>query len=237
MKVTIVSEEEVVRGAMKKIVEEMRNNNLKTQYCMPREVIWEIEEGKFSELYVLDADMRSMNLLEVTSYIKRRCKDVDIVFLSSSLKYCIQGYEYGIYRYIRKSEMETKLAVVLRKLLSKTREDHRKYYCIDEHSNIIKIPYQEILYLYVEGKYTYFKTFGQVYRERKTLKKVYEKLLEDTEYFLYANKGCIVNCDYILQLKDKNLLIQNGEVIPVSISKNQKIKEKIRGIIRGEHHG
>ena len=198
------------------------------EYSMPVELLWDLEEDNYFDVYFIDTELEAMNPLELTENIRKKYDKEYVVWVSSSMKYCIQGYEYQIYRYLMEKEIHVKLPQILLDIVDKVKTKDIQQYVIEACSKIMKIEYRDILYFYVDGKYTYFKTKQEIYRDRKFLKGVFEEAENHTKEFAYVDKGCVVNVNHIIKLENKKITMDNGEVIQVSIPQNQKLKKTIQ---------
>lgn len=172
---------EEIHTVLKKCSEELQIRYQVQEYSMPMELLWEVEENNYYDVYIIHTELSRTNMLKFTEYIRKKCEKAYIIWVSSSMEYCIQGYEYEIYRYLMEDEVEERLPRILLEIEEKISKIQQ--YVIEEYSRIIKIEYLDILYFYVDGKYTYFKTIHGIYRDRKSLKWVYEELKNHTEEF------------------------------------------------------
>ena len=198
------------------------------EYSMPVELLWDLEEDNYFDVYFIDTELEAMNPLELTKSIRKKYDKEYVVWVSSSMKYCIQGYEYQIYRYLMEKEIHVKLPQILLDIVDQIKVKDIQQYVIEEYSKIMKIEYRDILYFYVDGKYTYFKTKQGIYRDRKSLKWVFKETENHTNEFAYADKGCVVNVNHIIKLENKKITMDNGEVLQVSIPQSQKLKQTIQ---------
>jgi len=79
--------------------------------------------------------------------------------------------------------------------------------------------------MYVEGKYTYFCTRNDIVKTRKALGTVFNEL--NVRDFVYVNKGNIVNLQHVMALRDKTVIMRDGQELPVSIPQFKKLKKAI----------
>ena len=88
----------------------------------------------------------------------------------------------------------------------------------------------DIYYLYKSGKNVVFQTRSGESAIRKTLSEVYEELPE--KEFIYVDRSFIVNIEHVMKLKNKEIHMSNGEIIPVSKPQLERVKMEINAYWR-----
>ena len=88
------------------------------------------------------------------------------------------------------------------------------------------IYYRDILYLTRSGKYVLVKKQNEEIRVRGSLKQAMERL--DSDQFVFADKGRIINMNYVIKVDKQSVSLTNGETIEVSVQGAANIKEKMR---------
>lgn len=235
IKIAVVDDDEAMTSKLKRVVndfyeQEKREHILKI-YNMPGELLWDLEEGRYYDIYFLDIEM-SVSGLELARNIRLKYEEPYIVFVTAYMKYCIQGYEYNAYRYITKDCMDEKIPLVLENMTQRIAASQKKFYYIENYSDISKIAYDNIYYLCIEGKYTYLYTSNNTYRVRKPLKTVYAEL--NSKEFIYVDKSCVVNLRHVLELENNCVVMRNQAEIQVSIPQYQNVKKAISNYWRNE---
>lgn len=98
-------------------------------------------------------------------------------------------------------------------------------YRIIVSTKLEKVPIKDIYYLYKDGKNVVFQTRNGESSIRKTLSEVYEELPEQN--FIYVDRSFIVNIEHVMKLKNKQIYMSNGEIIPVSKPQLERVKTEI----------
>lgn len=226
--IAIVDDEAEVGRRVESIVKkefEKTESPFKVKYYQhPRELLWDLQEKKYFDIFFLDIEM-NVNGLEVARQIREMYLEPYIVFVTSYVKYSVRGYEYGAYRYILKDEIDEKLPEAIDYMCKKMESMVQKQYIIEAPSKIKKIDFRDIYYMYVEGKYTYFCTRNGNVRVRKPLGEVYKEL--DTPAFVYADKGHIVNLQHVMSMEERTIQMRNGDQVVVSFPQTKKVREAI----------
>ncbi len=214
-----------IEDILKKYVQEENKLYEVKYYENPKELLWDIQEKAYYDIFLLDIEMKP-NGLEVAKHIREMYLEPYIVFVTSYVKYSVRGYEYGAYRYIIKEELEEKLPEAMEFMCKELESRVYPLYIIDGPGKLEKIAYKDIFYIYVEGKYSYFCTRNGESRIRKPLGEVYKEL--NTPEFVYADKGHIVNLQHVMSLRERTLEMRNGDVITVSFPQVRKMRDIIR---------
>jgi DNA-binding LytR/AlgR family response regulator len=81
------------------------------------------------------------------------------------------------------------------------------------------------MYIQREGKNAEIYDGNEIKKVRKSLQQVYDEL--DSEEFIFTDRGCIVNIIHVMQVKDGEAIMKNGEHLPISRSHLQDVKLKI----------
>ena len=228
IRVAIVDDEveigRYIETLVKKYFEEANDSYEVKYYQYPRELLWELQEKNYYDIFLLDIEM-SVNGLEVARQIREMYLEPYVVFVTSYVKYSVKGYECNAYRYIVKEEIDEKLPQALENMSRELKGREYRQYIIETASKVEKIDHKDIFYIYIDGKYSYFCTRRGTSRVRKPLGVVYQEL--DAPEFVYADKGYIVNLQHVMALRDKTLEMRNGEEITVSKPQVKKLKGKI----------
>lgn len=228
VRVAIVEDEVEVGKHIESIVREYfkgsgEKNEVK-YYQYPRELLWDMQEKDYYDIFLLDIEM-SINGMEVAKVIRDMYLEPYIVFVTSYVKYSVKGYEYGAYRYIIKEEIDEKLPCAMKAMCKELQGRVYRQYVIESSSKVEKLDYKDIFFIYIDGKYSYFRTRRGTSRVRKSLIRVYGEL--DASEFVYADKSHIVNLQHVMALKDGILEMRNDERITVSVPQMKKMKETI----------
>jgi DNA-binding LytR/AlgR family response regulator len=200
-------------------------------YGAARELLWDIEEGDYFDIYLLDIELPAVSGMELAHAIRQKYDEPYIIFVTSYLKYSVKGYEYNAWRYITKDKAGEMLPLAFESLLKKIEDKGNKFYIIELHSKLAKIAYNDIYYLHKDGKYTIFHTKQDVLKERKALAKIYDELKD--EVFIFTDRSFIVNLRHVMTLGDHMIIMRNGDEIPVSIPQFRKVKKAISDYWRG----
>ncbi len=235
MRVAIVDDERTFAEQVRELAEaclgeQEEDYEVKT-YELPTELLWDLQEGEYFDVYLLDVEMPGMDGLALANQIRQRYEKPYIIFVTAHMQYSIKGYEYGVFRYITKDALRENLPVALWTIAGKLRTRQEKYYVLEQYSRIRKLFYDDIYFMRKEGKYTYFRTRDGECRDRKPLSQVLREL--DGEEFVCVDKSCAVNLKHVMQLEGSNIVMRGGEQLPVSEPRARQVKKILSVYWRG----
>lgn len=148
------------------------------------------------DIYFLDIDMPNDGI-SYAKKIKNLYPKSYIIFVSNRNDLVFDAMKVFPFSFVRKQKLLLDLPLVLNELNARTSK--LDYLEIDEE---FKVKLENIIYIEKIGSYLYINTKENIYKKRKSLQYLFEKL---DKYFVFVNKGTIVNVRCIKKLK-KNLL-------------------------------
>ena len=199
---------------------------LKAEYYHKGQLLlYELDENLTFDVYILDVEIEDIDGLTLAGKVRERQKDAYIVFLTAHLKYAVQGYAVHAYQYIPKELLESKLKITLLQIYQLFEEGRNKFFHIQTNSRYERIAYKNIYYIYKDRKNVVFVTEQGNSQCRITLQEVYAELPK--EEFIYVDRAYVVSIRRIDKFQKQELLLTNGDKIPVSRPHMASVKEEI----------
>ena len=133
--------------------------------------------------------------------------------------------ELSIFRYIPKEEADICLPAALEDGFRLLKLQQDVSYVIETARKVQRIPYRDILYICKEQKNSVFILKEEEIKVRKPLGQVEKELKGDD--FLMIERGYIVNLYHVMKMDGSQLVLRNGEKLPVGGARMREVKEKI----------
>lgn len=197
-----------------------------TTYTSSDNLLYDVSEDQFYfDLILLDIEMPGYSGMELAGKLKPYLPNVKIIFITSHIEYAIDAFELSVFRYVPKQERDKRLPLAVTDAIKLLSLEGGKVYTIQTNSRLEKIPYKEIMYIQREGKNAEIFSESGSTKVRKSLQQVFDEL--GAEEFIFTDRGCIVNILHVMQVKDGEAVLKNGELLPISRSHLQDVKAKI----------
>lgn len=174
------------------------------------------------EILFLDIEMNGMNGIETAREIRKKHKNMDIVFLTSYKEYVFEGYKVNAFRYLLKPIEMDDLIETLDSIRKKMNDGENKLsfsfgnedYCINCN---------EILFIEVMGRKITIHSENGVYRSVGSLKELQSKI--ESSNFFKTHQSFLVNMDKIKKIDNQNVYMTNDAAIPISRLRLQEFKK------------
>lgn len=188
-------------------------------------LLYEMEEKLYFDIYLLDIEMPGINGLSLAEKIRSMDDAGYIVFITSHLKFLINGYDYFAYQFIPKNNLKKKLISTLESLQKRLDIEEEKFYQICTNHRYEKILYKDIYYVYKDEKYAIFVTQNGNIPIRETLKNIYKDL--EQKEFIFIDRGYIVNVVHIMSLYKNTIYLRNSKNLKISRTYTEEVKKRI----------
>jgi len=186
---------------------------------------------RFSLLF-LDIELTGMNGLEMARKLRKRDKDIVILFVTSLGQYAINGYEVDALDFCLKPleypDFEMKMGKVLRHL---QREDHQKIHLHTVDNAQVVFEANDLYYVEVIKHYLIFHTREGDYRVRGTMHDLEAKFYSPC--FFRTNSGYLVNMKYVTEVRGDELTLNGQTVLTISRSRKNAFLSAFASFLGG----
>lgn len=195
------------------------------RYISAEAFLFQLEDINAYHLLIVEAKMNKMSGIKLVERIRKHNKDMEVIFISDTIKYALYGYKVRAIDYlikpIDKKELERPLEI-LKDKINKMAELSSKI-VIEYGKKNIKIDYNKIIYCIMFSPYIDICTVNDKFTIRKKISDM-EKILP-SNLFIRCHKSYLVNVKYIRQVTKKNIIMENKQVIPISRGKYDYVNE------------
>ena len=200
---------------------------LVTSFQDGRELINSMNQTSY-DLIILDIEMPGLDGLAVAREIRKICDKTAICFLTSHVEYSLKGYEVNAIRYLMKPVKQEQLSEVVNYLLQKNATG-KKIMVKDEEDTLL-LETETILYLEAQNQDIRIVTSTGEYLKCYNIKD-YEKELQEC-FFERCHRSYLVNLAHIRAITGKDILLDNGERIPCSRTKEKALKDALMTYVK-----
>lgn len=182
-------------------------------YGTAEQFLFDFGNDESIDLIFLDIKMGKMNGIELAHKLRSENNNAYIVFTTDSSEYVFEGYNVSALNYLIKPIEYNKCCAMLERVRKLTAE--RKYYLCKTSESLIRIPYEEILFIEMHSHNATINTSKGKYITRKTMTNILLEL--DSELFMKCHKSCIVNIQHISSISQKSITLSKNISIDVSM--------------------
>ena len=190
----------------------------------PEQLLYELQDNRIADIYILDVSMPDKNGFELAEEIRRYSENAVIIFLTSMENQAIMGYKSRALRYILKVNIEKDLEEALDSAVAYVKKPDEKIVTVRRYSECWRIAYRDIVCVNRVSRQLVITTASQgELTDNRGITDFYN-LLDDNR-FLFIDRGCFVNVDYISQLSGYEIKMKNGKSLQISRRCLQTVKK------------
>lgn len=172
------------------------------------------------DILFLDIQMKGINGLRTAERIREKDDGMIIIFLTGYKGFMQEGYRVRAFRYLLKPVKVSEFIKALYDAITDLKKDSKAILGRNGEAFFIKL--KEIIYIELVNRYTVVRTKRTYYESSMTMTEWVNIL--NTGDFFRVHKAYIVNMAYIEEI-DKEVLLDNGEKVEVSLRQITKLKK------------
>lgn len=235
MNCVVVDDDKLSRRILEEFIKKTDGLELLHSFSNPVEAINTLKNSDDIGLIFLDIEMPEMNGIEFLNSLKIRSQ---VIIVSSKGKYAIDAFEYDVTDYLLKPIAYTRFFKAVDKASVRFEKEKinsmgKDEIFIKKNSSLVRLKYEEILWVEALENYVVFNTFKDKYTIHFTMKAIEQKL--PTEKFTRVHRSYIVNTSSILIIEDNSVIIKTNEgkkAIPIGKSYKENLMNDINLIIK-----
>lgn len=200
-------------------------NNIDAEICLATpssdEILNYVEENCVDVL-ILDINLKSaLTGCDIADIVRKKNKDVYIMFLTGHLEYALLAYKYKTFDYLSKPISEERLEETILRLVDDTKNVSSKFIKLN-NSTIVKE--NEINYIKKDGMKLVFCTDKKNYEIYSSFSKI-ENSLPDN--FVRCHKSYIVNVNNVTHYttNDNTILFEHNQFCSIGTKYKNKFLE------------
>lgn len=176
------------------------------------------------DIVFLDIDMPGITGIDIAKKIRIKKSNVEIVFITNKDEMVYEAIKYTPFRFIRKTKFDVEIKEALLKFVSKINDQKIVYVFLTENGKKA-IQVVDIIYIDVKSHKLFVHMKDEFFVANGTLKDVEQKI---SEYgFIRIHQSYLVNYRYINLIKQKEIVLDNDEVLPISRGRYETTKVEL----------
>ncbi len=186
-------------------------------------LIEKCRESNDFDIIFLDIKMKTLNGVDCAKLLRENDVNSLIVFVTSSAEYVFSGYEVKAFRYILKTDLVNAFDRIFGECLAELKKNTDKFFPLKTTSVVKNIPLNDILYFESDKRVLIVHTKVEEHSFYGKLDDI-EAFLKD-DNFIRIHQSFLVNALKIKSVSKTEVVLKNGDILPVSKSRATAVKE------------
>jgi DNA-binding LytR/AlgR family response regulator len=212
MNCIIIDDDRLSRKIIEGYISKTDGVNLLGSFPNPLEAIKFLKKNNV-ELIFLDIEMPEMTGID---FLKTLIEPPQIVITSSKGKYALDAFDFDVVDFLLKPFTYTRFLKSIEKVMYRIQRlslnwnnnSAKNEIFIKKNSTLVKLRYDEILYIEALENYVVFNTFNEKFTVHSTIKALVTKL---PPMFIRVHRSYIINLNAIHTIDDNLILIKTKE--------------------------
>lgn len=193
-----------------------------TFFCSAED-FWEHYQVGAYNIIFLDIYLEDGNGIEIGKKIRNNGEDCQMIFITSSRDFAIEGFELNAQHYIIKPVAEEKIVEALDRCMNMLDEE-TKSIRISNGKLEVAIRLKDIIYVEVFNKVSIIHTRSEEIKTYMSLSQL-ENLLGGTP-FLRCHRCSIINMNFVEDYTNTDFIMKNGDKVGIPRSNSVIIRQK-----------
>lgn len=186
-----------------------------------------IDQGKRFDITILDILMPGENGIEIARNIRASGTDTEIIFLTSSPEYAVDSYEVKAQNYLLKPVTEEKFFASIDSILAELDEkDTARFIIYTTEKQYSRIRVSSLVYGEVTHRTITLHLADQTMISAVMTFTEFQDILKAYPDFIYPHRSYAVNMNYIQYVTKSDIILTDGQKIPLSRNNYTKISEQ-----------
>lgn len=186
-----------------------------------------IDQGKRFDITILDILMPGENGIEIARNIRASGTDTEIIFLTSSPEYAVDSYEVKAQNYLLKPVTEEKFFASIDSILAELDDkDTASFIIYTTEKQYSRIRVSSLVYGEVTHRTITLHLADQTMISAVMTFTEFQDILKAYPDFIYPHRSYAVNMNYIQYVTKSDIILTDGQKIPLSRNNYTKISEQ-----------
>ncbi len=175
-----------------------------------------VQSGKSYEIIFLDIDMKGMNGFETAKEIRKRDKQVKLIYVTNYSDYTIFAFEVHAFAYLLKPLKREELYEQLQEALSYGEKKEEELEFVTKEGIIRRKPSQLLFFEYV-GREVVLHAEKQTFHMREKIGDIQTRM--ESYDFVMPHKSFVINLYHVFKIDGTEIVMADGSRIPLSQKK------------------
>lgn len=184
------------------------------------------------DIIFLDIDMPGMNGIETAEQIRRRDREVTLIYVTNYTDYTIFAFAVHAFAYLLKPVEPAALFGQLKEALLYKRKTKRQELEFTGKEGIIRVDPAEILYFEYQNRMVLMKTADRVFHLKKRITEVAEEMMAYD--FVMPHKSFVVNLYAVQSIHGYDIILTDGSTVPLSQKKSVAFRRSLNRYLAEE---
>lgn len=217
---------ELIKKELKKYSLKKHVNLAISTFSKPDMLLYELSDNKIADIYILDVSMPGKDGFQLADDIRKYTSTSVIMFLTSMEDQAINGYKSKALRYIIKLNLDRDIEEAMDSAISEIYKADETTVALHHYNDYRKVLYKDIVSVNRISRQLVITTDSQgELTDSRGIGEFFDTLNDNR--FIFIDRSCFVNIDYISQIDGYSLKLKNGQVLPISRRQLPKVKQMI----------
>ena len=225
MRIAVCDDDETAVSFLRELIESYPKQKLNADGYSSGEDL--LRTGNIYDLIFLDIDMKGIDGIETARRIRIHDRKVKIVYVTSYKEYAGKAFSVHAFGYLLKPVKQEKIWKQIEDALLWQEEEapEGKQVEFTAVEGLVRLPVDMIYYFEYQNRRIYMKAKDTTYEMRGRISDIAGRM---EEYgFSVLHKSFVVNLYHVKNIKGYEILMMNGEWIPLSQKQAVQFKEKL----------
>lgn len=235
LNIAVVEDESVHADLMERYIGDWaKKNHIMCQFRKfpsAESFLFEWEDNRVWDALFLDIQMPGINGVELARRIREQDEGVAIVFTTGITDYLQEGYEVAALHYLVKPLDEQKVGICMERIVSGREKNQMMMLLVETEDASLRLLEKDIMYIEAFAHDTEVHLKGESYRVKEGITSWQNRL---SDLFILCHRSYLVNLLYVARLDKTEVVLDDGERIPLSRRNQRMVNEAFIRFYRRE---